>query len=378
MEKRLKEAKDQLFESDRSRRILHNEIQDLKGKVRVVARVRPSNTRNDQDGDKCMDEDLTLVCGADGMELQVETVQEQSTGSTTRQNKFKFDRVFAPNTKQYEVFGEVQSFVQSALDGYNVCLFSYGQTGSGKTYTMTGDHTSDVHRGIIPRAISNIMSHQKELRDKGWLFSFQASFVEIYNESIRDLLTSTPTKLEVRDSKSEINVPGVIKLDVKDQEDVDNILSIAAKNRSVAATDLNLESSRSHSVFTLFISGMNDQYKAQLAGSLSMCDLAGSERISRSNVSGDRLKETQAINKSLSSLADVFASLSKKTAHVPYRNSKLTHMLQPCFAGQGKTMMILNLSSDSDDVAETMCSLRFGSQVNKTELGKAKKQISNV
>mmetsp|Transcript_15224 Transcript_15224/g.18834 ORF Transcript_15224/g.18834 Transcript_15224/m.18834 type:complete len:140 (-) Transcript_15224:716-1135(-) len=113
-------------------------------------------------------------------------------------------------------------------------------------------------------------------------------------------------------------------------------------------------------------------------GSLSMCDLAGSERISKSGVKGERLKETQNINKSLSSLADVFSALNKKSQHIPYRNSKLTQLVRPCFAGEGKVLMIVNLSSDQEDAPESLCSLRFASHVNQTEVGRAKKNISQM
>eukprot|EP00516_Mucochytrium_quahogii_P000190 CAMPEP_0203759928 /NCGR_PEP_ID=MMETSP0098-20131031/13260_1 /ASSEMBLY_ACC=CAM_ASM_000208 /TAXON_ID=96639 /ORGANISM=" , Strain NY0313808BC1" /LENGTH=926 /DNA_ID=CAMNT_0050653253 /DNA_START=219 /DNA_END=2999 /DNA_ORIENTATION=+ len=365
MQRQLSIAERQLFEADKAKRELHNEVQSLKGKVRVVARVRP---RFQAIGEN---ETSKLECHVDNTSLSVHTEHEQSHGTKVRKHDFAFDRVFVQKTQQAEVFDEVASFVQSALDGYNVCLFSYGQTGSGKTYTMTGDHESEVHRGIIPRAIDHIMSHKYELRAKGWEFHLEATFVEIYNESIRDLLSSSNSeKLDVRDSKKEINIPNATRQPIETESHIHRVLQLAEKNRSVAATDVNLHSSRSHSVFTLFIKGVNHEFGAQVVGSLSMCDLAGSERISRSNATGDRLKEAQSINKSLSSLADVFAALSKKSSHVPYRNSKLTHMLQPCFAGEGKTMMIVNLSSDQVDAPETLCSLRFANKVHNTELGR--------
>jgi len=246
---------------------------------------------------------------------------------------------------------------------------------------MTGDHASAVERGIIPRAIDQIMSYQTELRSKGWEYTLEATYVEIYNETIRDLLTrngKSDAKPEIRDSKKEIILSNVNREPISSKDQIHQVLDLAQRNRSVAATDSNMHSSRSHSVFTLYITGVNKEFKAQVTGSLSMCDLAGSERIAKSNATGDRLKEAQAINKSLSSLAGVFSSLQKKTAHVPYRNSKLTHMLQPCFAGEGKTMMIVNLSPEYEHANESLCSLRFAGGVQKTELGRAKKQIATL
>ncbi|CAK9010833.1 Kinesin-like protein KIN-14M (AtKIN14c) (Kinesin-like protein KatB) [Durusdinium trenchii] len=370
-EEELKETQAKLFESDKAKRQLHNEVQALKGKVRVVARVRPSKIESDESG---------VECRVDGTSLVVSTEHAKTSGKEVRKHEFSFDRVFAERSTQADVFDEVSSFVQSALDGYNVCLFSYGQTGSGKTFTMTGDHMSPALRGIIPRAIDQIMSYQTELRSRGWEYTLEATYVEIYNEAICDLLSKhkNPEKVEIRDSKKEIILSNVQREPIGSKESIHQVLDLAQRNRSVAATDSNEHSSRSHSVFTLFIKGVNREFKAQVSGSLSMCDLAGSERISRSGATGERLKEAQAINKSLSNLSNVFSSLQKKAGHVPYRNSKLTHMLQPCFTGEGKTMMIVNLSPEQADRNESLCSLRFAGQVSSTELGRAKKQIASI
>lgn len=160
------------------------------------------------------------------------------------------------------------------------------------------------------------------------------------------------------------------------ENDIVELLSQAERNRSIAATDINAHSSRSHSVLTLYIKGSHAESGTGITGSLSMCDLAGSERISKSNAQGNRLKETQSINKSLSSLADVFSALNNKASHVPYRNSKLTHLLRPCFSGEGKVLMIVNLSSNEEDAHESLCSLRFANQVHQTEVGRAKRSMS--
>ena len=149
-------------------------------------------------------------------------------------------------------------------------------------------------------------------------------------------------------------------------------------NRAVSATDMNAQSSRSHSIFTLHLSGMNESTRTTITGALNLVDLAGSERLSRSGATGDRLKETQAINKSLACLSDVFMAISNRQSHIPFRNSKLTHLLSPSLSGDGKTLMLVNLSPTEESYFESLCSLRFASTVNKCELGKPKKNTGTV
>ena len=147
---------------------------------------------------------------------------------------------------------------------------------------------------------------------------------------------------------------------------------------SVAATDMNAQSSRSHCCFVLHITGVNESRDTRVQGCLNLVDLAGSERLARSGATGDRAKETAAINKSLSALVDVFDALAHKRAHIPFRNSKLTYLMQGCLSGHGKTMMIVNVSPTTASGGETLCSLRFAKQVNQTELGRAKAQKGSV
>ena len=152
----------------------------------------------------------------------------------------------------------------------------------------------------------------------------------------------------------------------------------AARQRSVGCTDMNSQSSRSHSVFALYLKGTNSKLNTELHGALHLVDLAGSERLDKSGAVGAALKETQAINKSLSSLADVFNAKSTHASHVPFRNSKLTHLMEPCLSGHGKTLMVVNVGPEADNSHETLCSLRFASTVNKCELGKPKKNTGTV
>ena len=296
-------------------------------------------------------------------------------------HEFSFDRVFAPSAGQEIVFDEVSQFIQSALDGYNVCLFSYGQTGSGKTHTMQG-RGSGAMRGLIPRSIEQIGAHKILLEKDGWEFRVEVSFLEIYNEILRDLLREKSSDGE---SKHEIKVGSdgrrtvtnltVMPIDPNDSDAVEAVLTLAAKRRATASTDMNATSSRSHSVFTLDMTAKHEGRNQILRGTLNMVDLAGSERLDRSNAKGVHAKEACSINKSLSSLADVFTAIGQKASHIPFRNSKLTFLLQPALSGDGKTCMVVNISPTEASVQESMCSLRFASKVNKCELGKAKRTI---
>lgn len=360
-------------EGQAERRRMHNLIQELRGNVRVFARIRPFLP-----GDG-VDDDALPVCvpkSETALKLSPEEGDKKS-------NSFTFDRVFGPSIGQEAVFTEVSEFVQSALDGYNVCLFSYGQTGSGKTHTMQGTGTGQM-RGIIPRAIEQVGQYKEQLEKDGWQYSMQVSFVEIYNEAIRDLLRveeNSTLKHDIKvgaDGRRFVSDINMVPLEPTDQEAVEAVMRQAAKYRSVGSTDMNAQSSRSHSVFTLHLTAFHPENRQALRGTLNLCDLAGSERLDRSKATGSRAKETVAINKSLSALTDVFVSIGKKASHIPFRNSKLTYLLQPSLSGDGKTLMLVNMSPTEESSQETLCSLRFASQVNKCELGKAKRSLEEV
>jgi kinesin family member C1 len=205
-------------------------------------------------------------------------------------------------------------------------------------------------RGIIPRAMEQVGLYKQQLQEKGWQYYMEVSFLEIYNESIRDLLrtsskddNASANKHEIKkDLQGNVYVTELTRIPV-DPEDVQQIVQImemAAQHRSVTQTLMNDRSSRSHAVFTLYLKATNSVQGVELNGALNLVDLAGSERVDRSGVTGNDFKETVAINKSLSSLADVFSALASKQPHVPYRNSKLTYLLQPALSGDGKTLMV--------------------------------------
>ena len=376
---RIIELEAQVAKGEELRREMHNRIQELRGNVRVFVRTRPFLPDDGEENES------TINVQPDEEGLCIQDSRKQS------RHQFSFDKVFPPSAGQEYVFKEVSDFVQSALDGYNVCLFSYGQTGSGKTHTMQGSG-SGVMRGIIPRAVEKILSQSTILRNQKWKFRMSASFLEIYNETLRDLLTSDiksnstmkERKLVIkRNSEGKSYVDGLSKvpIDTEDAElgmnQLDKVIACAARSRSVAKTNMNAQSSRSHSVFMLHLQGYNEDTEAVVDGSLNLCDLAGSERLDRSGAGSDmrRLKETQAINKSLSCLSDVFNSLANGCSHVPFRNSKLTYLLQDCLSGDGKALMFVNLSPTAASTSESLCSLRFAQRVNQVELGKPIKHV---
>jgi kinesin family protein C1 len=353
---RINELEEQALEAESMRRALHNQIQELRGNVRVFCRVRPTEN------------EAAVKCAPDGSSLNLKRVEGKEDAA------FEFDRVFDPSAKQEEIFEEVSQLVQSALDGYKVCLFSYGQTGSGKTHTMLGDGNGDM-RGIIPRSVAKIVEASQKNAHKGWSYTMHASYVEIYNEQVRDLLKPGSSH---SDKHSIVHKNGVTEVSGVQREVIDSVESAAAlvrrasAARVVEATNMNAQSSRSHTIFMLYIVGEHASSGSELTGCLNLVDLAGSERVGRSGAEGARLKEACAINKSLSSLGDVFSALAAKQAHVPYRNSKLTYLLQPCLGGDGKTLMFVNINPENTSTEETMCSLKFASQVNAVQLGDGK------
>ena len=317
------EAKEKLRVEETQRRKLHNQVQELKGNIRVFCRVRPNLESDSAD----MSARISFPDGGvDAKEVEVVGPEEKnSLGKiSTKTNAFSFDRVFAPGSANADVYGEISQLVQSALDGYNVCIFCYGQTGSGKTYTMSAED------GMIPRAVHHIYDTATSLKEKGWIYKMEGSFIEVYNENLNDLLGKPDEydkkKHEIRHDmqKCKTTITDVTTVALDTPGKVETILQRASSNRSVAATKANERSSRSHSVFILKLMGENSTTGEKSEGTLNLVDLAGSERISQSGATGERLKETQNINKSLSCLGDVIGALGqgKEGAHIPYRNSK--------------------------------------------------------
>jgi kinesin family protein C1 len=322
------EANAKLRAEETLRRKLHNQVQELKGNIRVFARVRPILGSDEEEPAKITFPDEK----EDSKEVVIKGPETKSAlgKSTSSKNAFSFDRVFGPSTANADVFDEISQLVQSALDGYNVCIFCYGQTGSGKTFTMSAAD------GMIPRAVRQIYDTAKGLEEKGWKYKMEGNFVEVYNETLNDLLGKAEDldkkKHEIRhdtvNCKTTITDIATVELDSPDS--VQEVLKRADGNRSVAATKANMRSSRSHSVFILTLHGENSITGEKSEGTLNLVDLAGSERLAHSQAEGARLKETQSINKSLSCLGDVIGALGNgEGGHVPYRNSKVSFARRP-------------------------------------------------
>ncbi|CAL1715392.1 unnamed protein product [Somion occarium] len=382
--KRIVELEHETRQAETVRRKLHNMVQELKGNIRVFCRVRPL-IPSDMSSSENTRAEIVYPDTLDHKEIVLSSASENAMGQERKDEwQFAFDRVFEPHSSQAEVFEDISQLAQSCTDGYNVCVFAYGQTGSGKSFTMEGGPT-EATAGMIPRAVEQVFAVTEELQNKGWEYKMEGQMLEIYNETINDLLGKAEfdkKKHEIKHDKSgRTTVTDVDVVPLTSANQVRSLLSIAQSRRTVASTLMNERSSRSHSVFTLRIMGENRLTGETCEGSLNLVDLAGSERLEKSGAGNDkdRLKETQSINKSLSALGDVIAALGERgegkgDKHIPYRNSKLTYLLQNSLSGNSKTLMVLNLSPLASHLNESLCSLRFATKVNNTTIGTAKKQ----
>ncbi|KAE9598230.1 putative minus-end-directed kinesin ATPase [Lupinus albus] len=347
-------------------RILYNQVQDLKGSIRVYCRVRPFFPGQQNH--------LSTVENIEGGTITVSIPSKNGKG----RKSFNFNKVFGPSATQAEIFCDMQPLIRSVLDGYNVCIFAYGQTGSGKTYTMTGPkEITEKSRGVNYRALSDLFRIADQRNDT-FLYEISVQMIEIYNEQVRDLLVTDGAnrrypfnKIHCSSHKG-LSVPDASLVPVSSTIDVIELMNRGQRNRAVGATALNDRSSRSHSCLTVHVQGRDSTSGAILRGCMHLVDLAGSERVDKSEATGDRLKEAQHINKSLSALGDVIASLAQKNSHVPYRNSKLTQLLQDSLGGQAKTLMFVHISPESDSIGETISTLKFAERVATVELGAAR------
>jgi kinesin family protein C2/C3 len=329
-----------------------NEIQDLKGSIRVFCRIKPSSETS---------------IAPSNFENKVTVLQKG------KKRRFEFDRVFSPASTQAEVFEDTKPLIRSVIDGYNVCIFAYGQTGSGKTHTMQGPSKDP---GVNTRALKELFTVTQDRSDlEGFRFDIQVSVFEIYNDSVYDLLQSKRVALDVRQGADGMDVIGGSSQPVTKIEDVERIIRVGQKNRSTASTNLNEHSSRSHLLLRVKILGLNELTGESTQGKLTLVDLAGSERLSRSGATGQAAKETAHINQSLSSLGNVISALQQgNDQHVPYRNSKLTYLLQDSLGtGGSKTLMFIQVDSQDVNVSESIQSLNFGMRVRNVDLGQAKK-----
>lgn len=329
--------------------------------IKVVARFRPQNRIEREANSE------QVVSFPSQESLKVANKDASSA--------FTFDRVFPTNTPQHDVFDySIRGTVDDVLAGYNGTVFAYGQTGSGKTYTMmgAGNIGDQEAKGIIPRIVEQIF-HSIMSSDGSVEFTVKVSYMEIYMEKIRDLLVPVNDNLPVHEDKARgVYVKGLHEFYVGSVEEVYEILERGGAARMVAATNMNQESSRSHSIFVIEVAQKNVETGSAKSGRLFLVDLAGSEKVGKTGASGQTLEEAKKINKSLTSLGMVINALSDgKSSHIPYRDSKLTRILQESLGGNSRTTLIINCSPSAYNYDETVTSLRFGERA-KTIKQKAK------
>lgn len=294
--------------------------------------------------------------------------------SKEAQGSFTFDRVFDMGCKQQDIFDfSIRPTVDDIINGYNGTVFAYGQTGAGKSYTMMGTNIDDDEgRGVIPRIVqqifASIMSSPSTIE-----YTVRVSYMEIYMERIRDLLAPQNDNLPVHEEKNRgVYVKGLLEIYVSSVEEVYEVMRRGGNARAVAATNMNQESSRSHSIFVITVTQKNVETGSAKSGQLFLVDLAGSEKVGKTGASGQTLEEAKKINKSLSALGMVINALTDgKSSHVPYRDSKLTRILQESLGGNSRTTLIVNCSPSSYNDAETLGTLRFGTRA-KSIKNKAK------
>ena len=324
------------------------------GNVNVICRFRPMNELEKTNGNE---------------EVCVFTSPTSLQFHSTRENnnyRFEFDRIFPPSSTQEDIYNfGVKGIIDSVLDGYNGTVLAYGQTSSGKTYTMQGEMNNNAAQGIIPRMIEHVFDfiHSQE----GTEFMIKVSMIEIYLEKIRDLLDLSRVNLQVRENFSKgIYVDGCSERYVGCPEDVYAALKIGSNNRAQAATLMNEHSSRSHSIFILTINQNNKKEGFSKVGKLYLVDLAGSEKLSKTGATGLTVEEAKLINKTLTTLGRVIYNLTDgKSNHVPYRDSKLTRVLQESLGGNSKTCLIITCSPSIYNESETLSTLRFGLRAKK-------------
>ncbi|KAJ1520229.1 hypothetical protein ONE63_004439 [Megalurothrips usitatus] len=330
-----------------------------KESVQVVVRCRPMNERETREGH----ERVVDMFPSRGV-VEIRNPREESRESI---KTFTFDAVYDWNSKQQDLYDEtIRPLVSSVLDGFNGTIFAYGQTGTGKTYTMEGCKSEPDNKGIIPKSFEQIFSHIS--RQANMQYLVRASYLEIYQEEIRDLLDRDPNKRHDLREKPDtgVYVKDLQSFVCKSVKEIEQVMTVGNQNRTIGATNMNEHSSRSHAIFmiTIEMSQTSEDGKNQIrVGKLNLVDLAGSERQSKTGASGERLKEASKINLSLSALGNVISALvDGKSQHVPYRDSKLTRLLQDSLGGNSKTIMVANIGPASYNYDESLTTLRYANR----------------
>lgn len=360
-----------------ARKKLHNDMEDLKGKIRVYVRIRPfSNAERERGSTEAVTRDGKM------------TVLVKGVGAPDAKKFYDFDQVFGgtEGNSQTDIFKDTKHLIMSVVDGYNVCIFAYGQTGAGKSFTMIGaadigncmteNGDFDELAGITPRAVSELFRLLNE-RTAQIDYVIDVQMFQLYRDGLEDLLKDKPKKKKDDDDKKEpplkitlaehsptglVQVEGAESISATTPGEVMKIFAKGSSRRTTASTQMNAESSRSHLICSLTVKLFNKRSGSSSVGKLTLVDLAGSERVDKSGATGDVLKEAQSINKSLSALGDVIAALTTGQQHIPYRNHPLTMLMSDSIGGNAKTLMFVNTSPADYNSAESNSSLGFASR----------------
>lgn len=323
------------------------------GNIIVSCRFRPLN-----DSEKARSGDINVEFPADEKTV---VINQQFEGFGVQ--RFNFDYVFPPDSAQSDVYeSTAMPIVDGVMQGFNGTVFAYGQTSSGKTFTMAGpDIYDDQLKGIIPRMVSTVFTEISQA-DEQTEFLVRVGFCEIYLEKIKDLIDPTRKDLKVQEDKARgVYIAGLSEYYVNSGEELLNFMDLGQANREVAFTLMNAGSSRSHSIFITTINQKSTKDFSEKTGKLFLVDLAGSEKVGKTGAKGKVLEEAKNINKSLTCLGKVINSLTDgKSTHIPYRDSKLTRVLQDSLGGNSKTALIITCSPSPYNESETMSTLRFG------------------
>ncbi|ROL41276.1 Kinesin-like protein KIF3C [Anabarilius grahami] len=328
--------------------------------VKVVVRCRPMNEKERvANFDRVVSVDVKLG--------QVAVRNPRATSSHEHPKVFTFDSVYDWSSKQMELYDETfRPLVDSVLFGFNGTIFAYGQTGTGKTYTMEGVRNDPDRRGVIPNSFEHIFTHISRSQNQQYLV--RASYLEIYQEEIRDLLSKDQMRrLELKERPDTgVYVKDLSSFVTKSVREIEHVMNVGNQNRSVGATNMNEHSSRSHAIFVITIEcselGLDGENHIRV-GKLNLVDLAGSERQTKTGAQGERLKEATKINLSLSALGNVISALvDGRSTHIPYRDSKLTRLLQDSLGGNARTVMVANIGPASYNVEETLTTLRYANR----------------
>ncbi|XP_077203641.1 kinesin-like protein KIF25 isoform X2 [Paroedura picta] len=437
LEQSLLDVSERYQKEKETRKILHNSLIELRGNIRVHCRIRPLLPLDTAPGELVLEDrhrslSEKVVCAADEETVLIKCSRP---GHALINKILQFERVYSPAETQETVFADVSPLLTSLLDGYNVCIMAYGQTGSGKTYTMLGPQPEEnfaflleeePELGIIPRAAEEVFRLISEKPPGShWV---EVSVIEVYNNDVFDLLakdnygTTIGVKRDIVTNKEgKSDVPLLVYEPVEDAVEFMELVQKGLQLRVKHPTLVHAHSSRSHLVVTLtimtkavlgdgfgdcssrrlnkehffnspqsvnddkptypsrssspaqFLSESTEKHK-QMRTKLLLVDLAGSECVGMSGVTGAVLRETSFINRSLSALADVLAAISENRSHVPYRNSKLTHLLQDSIGGDAKLLLVLCVSPSPKYITESLQTLGFGTRARQVQRGQAKKR----